>query len=137
MIPAPLPMNEADRLRALRELAILDSNAEERFDRLTLLAQDLFQTPIALVSLVDSDRQWFKSRQGLAATETAREVADKLCVALQAHEADPFDIGAISLSVGLAEGIEAVEPLLHRADAAMYDAKRSGKGRVVVAPPAV
>jgi diguanylate cyclase (GGDEF)-like protein len=68
---------------------------------------------------------------------TAREVADKLCVALQAHEADPFDIGAISLSVGLAEGIEAVEPLLHRADAAMYDAKRSGKGRVVVAPPAV
>ena len=75
MIPAPLPMNEADRLRALRELAILDSNAEERFDRLTLLAQDLFQTPIALVSLVDSDRQWFKSRQGLAATETARDIA--------------------------------------------------------------
>jgi PAS domain S-box-containing protein len=75
MIPASLPSNEADRVRALRELAVLDSAAEERFDRLTRLAQDMFETPIALVSLVDSDRQWFKSRQGLEAQETSRDIA--------------------------------------------------------------
>ncbi|MBK9740811.1 MAG: GAF domain-containing protein [Actinobacteria bacterium] len=75
MIPAPLPANEAERLRSLRALAILDSAAEERFDRLTRLAQEMFQTPIALVSLIDSERQWFKSRQGLEATQTPREVA--------------------------------------------------------------
>ncbi len=61
---------------------------------------------------------------------TAREVADKLCRASQSNGT------GMSLSIGLAEGIEAVESLLHRADVAMYEAKRSGKGRVVVAPPA-
>jgi GAF domain-containing protein len=75
MIPPAVPLDEEERLRALRDLSILDSEPEERFDRLTRLAQDIFQAPIALVSLVDDTRQWFTSRQGLAATETSREVS--------------------------------------------------------------
>lgn len=75
MIPADVPANEGERLRALQQMAILDTQSEERFDRLTRLAQDMFKAPIALVSLVDSDRQWFKSRQGVDATETPREIA--------------------------------------------------------------
>ena len=75
MKEALTPENEEDRLRALRTLEILDTEAEERFDRLTRLAQGLFKVPISLVSLVESDRQWFKSRQGLDACETPREVS--------------------------------------------------------------
>jgi GGDEF domain-containing protein len=66
---------------------------------------------------------------------TARDVAEKLRVALQSSDLEPTTVGVLSLSIGLAEGSALVEPLLHRADAAMYEAKRSGKGRVVVAPP--
>ena len=61
------PSEEARRLAALRELGVLDTPPEERFDRVTRLARRLFSVPIALVSLVDSERQWFKSIQGLAA----------------------------------------------------------------------
>ena len=75
MIPAPIPTDEAARLAALRELDVLDTEPEERFDRLTRIAQDMFGTPIALVSLIDADRQWFKSAQGLGVAETSREVA--------------------------------------------------------------
>lgn len=64
---------ESTRLAQLRALALLDTDAEERFDRVTRLAQRLFGVPIALVSLVDADRQWFKSRQGLDVGETPRE----------------------------------------------------------------
>jgi len=71
----PLPLDEAARLNALRSLDILDTDAEDRFDRVTRLARRLFRVPIALVSLVDADRQWFKSRQGLDATETPRDVS--------------------------------------------------------------
>nr|WP_067285864.1 PAS domain S-box protein [Marinobacterium profundum] len=70
-----IPDNEAKRLLALQRLHILDSSAEERFDRLTRLAKAMFQVPIALVSLVDADRQWFKSRQGLDACETPRDIS--------------------------------------------------------------
>jgi PAS domain-containing protein len=56
----------------LRALGLLDTDAEERFDRITRLAQTLFDVPIALITLVDSDRQWFKSSQGLEAKETSR-----------------------------------------------------------------
>ncbi|MET0858661.1 MAG: diguanylate cyclase [Telluria sp.] len=63
------------RLRSLRSLAILDTPAEHRFDQFTLLATAAFGVPIALVSLVDGDRQWFKSRVGLAASETDRSVS--------------------------------------------------------------
>jgi GAF domain-containing protein len=65
MIKAPLPHNEAKRLSALRELLILDTPPEERFDRISAFAAKEFDVPIALVSLVDQDRQWFKSSFGL------------------------------------------------------------------------
>jgi len=64
---------ESDRIQALHELDVLDSPPEERFDRLTRLARALFEVPIALVSLVDSNRQWFKSNLGLESRETPRE----------------------------------------------------------------
>jgi diguanylate cyclase (GGDEF)-like protein len=71
----PKPAGETDRLRALHELHILDTVDEERFDRLTRIATHLFHVPIALVTLVDSERQWFKSRQGLDARETPRDTS--------------------------------------------------------------
>jgi phosphoribosyl 1,2-cyclic phosphodiesterase/DNA-binding response OmpR family regulator len=73
--PAPLPQDEEQRLLALQNMQVLDTPAEERFDRYTRIAAELFDVPIALVSLVDRERQWFKSRHGLAATETPRETA--------------------------------------------------------------
>jgi GAF domain-containing protein len=74
-IGAASPPDEAARLRALRELGILDSAPEERFDRITRLAQRVFDVPIALVSLVDTERHWFKSRQGLDIEETHRDLS--------------------------------------------------------------
>lgn len=71
----PKTANESIRIETLRSLNILDTSPEERFDRLTRLARRLFDVPIALVSLVDADRQWFKSCVGLSATETSRDVS--------------------------------------------------------------
>lgn len=75
MIKPPVPNDESQRLKTLRDLRLLDTPPEERFDRVTRLAKQLFSTQIALVSLVDADRQWFKSRQGLDAPETARDIS--------------------------------------------------------------
>ena len=75
MLAPAKPTNEQERVHALHALNILDTQPEERFDRLTRLAKRLFDVPIALVSLVDSNRQWFKSCQGLATTETSRDVS--------------------------------------------------------------
>ena len=75
MLSPPLPANEAPRLQALRVRGLLDSPPEERFDRLTRMACRLFDVPIALVSLIDAERQWFKSRQGLDVCETARDIS--------------------------------------------------------------
>ncbi|MGQ3054350.1 MAG: GAF domain-containing protein [Roseateles sp.] len=75
MTPAPIPANDAERLRALRELLILDTPPEERFDRIVSFAAEEFDMPIALVSLIDEQRQWFKARIGLAACETSREIS--------------------------------------------------------------
>lgn len=75
MRAAELPPDETARLQSLWSLDLLDSAPDERFDRITRLAQTLFKVPIALVSLVDEQRQWFKSRQGLDATETSREMS--------------------------------------------------------------
>lgn len=75
MIHAPLPHNEAQRLQALRDLLILDTPPEERFDRISAFAAKEFDVPIALVSLVDRDRQWFKSSFGLDVCETARDIS--------------------------------------------------------------
>ena len=75
MLPAPIPANDEERLRALRELLILDTPPEERFDRLVEFAAAEFDMPIALISLVDRDRQWFKARVGLDACETGRDIS--------------------------------------------------------------
>jgi diguanylate cyclase (GGDEF)-like protein/PAS domain S-box-containing protein len=75
MIAAPLPTVEPERLDALGQLDLLDSAPEAPFDALTRLAARLFGAPIALVSLVDADRQWFKSRVGMPAEQTPRDQA--------------------------------------------------------------
>lgn len=71
----PMPANEGRRLRALRRLNLMDTPAEEVFDEITRLSAELLDIPIALVSLVDERRQWFKSRVGLSARETSRTVS--------------------------------------------------------------
>jgi phosphoribosyl 1,2-cyclic phosphodiesterase/CheY-like chemotaxis protein len=72
---AVIPHDEERRIASLQDLRILDTGPEERFDRITRLAAALFNVPIALVSLVDENRQWFKSRHGLSAKETSRDIA--------------------------------------------------------------
>jgi len=72
---APLPTDEAQRLESLRRYHVLDTPPEQSFDNLTLLAARICQTPIALVSLVDESRRWFKSRIGVSEAETPRETA--------------------------------------------------------------
>ena len=69
------PGNEKGRIAALEKYAILDTDPEQSFDDLTLLASFVCKTPIALISLVDEDRQWFKSRVGIDASETSRDIA--------------------------------------------------------------
>jgi GAF domain-containing protein len=72
---APRPANEAERVATLRGYEILNTEPEAAFDDLTFLASYICQTPIALISLVDSDRQWFKSKIGISETQTARDIA--------------------------------------------------------------
>src|SRR3954447_3973642 len=73
MIPPPFPPDETERLVSLRALQILDTPREERFDRIVRLARRIFDVPIALVSLIDADRQWFKACIGLDGTQASRE----------------------------------------------------------------
>ncbi len=75
MTQALLPEDEAVRLEALKEYAILDTLSEQAYDDITYLASQICDTPIAVVSLVDEDRQWFKSRRGLDVAETPRDIA--------------------------------------------------------------
>ena len=70
-----LPSHEAERLAALVNYGILDSEFEESFDRITRLAAQVFGVPVALISLIDSDRQWFKSAIGLDVRETPRDIS--------------------------------------------------------------
>lgn len=71
----PLPENEAERLRVLQEFEILDTEAEKSFDNLTRLATYICKTPMAAITLVDSDRQWFKSKVAISESETSRDVS--------------------------------------------------------------
>lgn len=73
--PAALPADEVSRQQALRDLEVLDSEAESMFDDIARLAALICKTPIALLSLVDAERQWFKARVGLQAQETPRDMA--------------------------------------------------------------
>ena len=75
MIKPPIPLDETARLMSLHSLRLLDTPEEDRFDRITRMARRLFGVEICLISLVDSNRQWFKSKQGLEACETSREIS--------------------------------------------------------------
>jgi phosphoribosyl 1,2-cyclic phosphodiesterase len=70
---AALPLDETERLNALRNLGILDTEPEARFDRYTEMACSTFDVPIALITIVDADRQWFKSYRGIDIRETPRD----------------------------------------------------------------
>jgi len=72
---APLPSNEAARIRALQQLLILDTSPEQQFDDMAQVAAAVTGCPIALVSLIDTNRQWFKAKCGLDAAETDRGIA--------------------------------------------------------------
>lgn len=73
-IPQPIK-NDAARVEALYKYAILDTEPEQAFDDLVFLASFICKTPIALISLIDEDRQWFKSKVGLSISETSRDIA--------------------------------------------------------------
>ncbi len=85
---AALPANESERLSALWDLGILDTETEARFDRFTEVACSTFEVPIALVTLVDEDRQWFKSHAGLGVVETPRD--ESMCAHAILDEDDVF-----------------------------------------------
>lgn len=87
--PAPIPADEDRRLEVLRSLDVLDSPPEERFDRYTREVAGLLDVPIALVSLVDAERQWFKSRHGTDVEQTPRDMS--LC-AHAIHGVDVFQV---------------------------------------------
>lgn len=75
MQAAPIPADDEARLQALRELLVLDTPPQERFDRVVRFAAQEFDVPIALISLLDRDRQWFKSRIGVNVCETGRDIS--------------------------------------------------------------
>jgi GAF domain-containing protein len=75
MLPAPIPDNDNERLAALHALRILDTPSEQRFDRIVEFTAREFDVPIALISLLDRERQWFKARIGFDVCETARGIS--------------------------------------------------------------
>ena len=75
MKPGTIPDNESERLAALRQYQVLDTDAEDDFNEIVQLASKICDTPISLISLIDSERQWFKARVGLDVAETSRDLA--------------------------------------------------------------
>lgn len=87
IVAQPLPERELNRLESLYQYQILDTEPEDMFDELVRLAAQIYQTPIALISLIDAERQWFKSKVGWLAAETPRNIAFSAQTILQS---DPF-----------------------------------------------
>lgn len=75
MQKSPISIEEPSRISDLNNLGILDTDSEENFDLLTRLTARIFNVPISLISLVDSERQWFKSKHGLDQEETSRDIS--------------------------------------------------------------
>ena len=75
MEPAPIPYNEKGRIKAVEELGILDTEPEERFDKLTKEAIEKLKMPISTISIIDSNREWYKSCQGIKDKEGERKVS--------------------------------------------------------------
>jgi GAF domain-containing protein len=71
----PIPVREHDRVAALHATGLLDTPAEERFDRITREVTESFGVPMSVISLVDDERQWFKSKQGITADQTHRDIS--------------------------------------------------------------
>lgn len=82
---AAIPDNESTRLAALYELLILDTPPEDRFDRIAVFAAAEFEVPIAVITLVDAQRQWFKAKVGTEVCETGRDVSFCSHAILQDH----------------------------------------------------
>ncbi len=75
MITAPIPDNEAERMQAVRSLNILDTPEEERFDAITRKAINYFHVPVSTISIIDSEREWFKSCQGVTERQGERTIS--------------------------------------------------------------
>ncbi len=105
-MPANVAPREAARLEALKDYRILDTDTEQSYDDITFLAAQLCDVPIALISLVDADRQWFKSKVGLDVSETSRDVSfcahailgDQTLVVKDAREDERFRDNALVCS---------------------------------------
>lgn len=126
MLEAPIPVDDALRLADLCALDVLDTPPERRFDRITQTAQRLFKVPIALVSLVDMNRQWFKSAAGLDATETPRNIS--FC-GHAIHQDGPFVIPNALADARFADNPLVTGPLQLRFYAGMP--LRSANGRAL------
>ena len=113
----PVPFNETARLRALRSLQILDTGPERAFDLLTDLACTQFAAPIALVSLVDEGRQWFKSASGLDVSETGRDVAFCAHAILEPDDPSLESSTEFSMQVGAGAFLAVTKNLMLRFDA--------------------
>ena len=78
MIEAPVQPDDAERVASLRALQLLDTPPEERFDRIIRLLRHVFQVPMAYLSLVDAERQWFKAACGMTTPETPRSISSRV-----------------------------------------------------------